>query len=166
MPAPKGNTYRKTHGMSGTPAHYTWVGMRYRCTDPESSRWEDYGGRGIKVCSRWLESFENFFEDMGERPAGKTLDRIDGDGDYAPANCRWATKEEQANNKSNTRWLEYEGIRLPVQLWAAQLGIRARTLLQRIDRDGRTVHDALTLPVSQSRRGRVHGAREARTRTN
>ena len=82
------------HGMSRTPTHNSWRQMKSRCLDPNSNGYKYWGGRGIKVCKRWLE-FENFLQDMGVRPEGTTLDRINNDGNYEPKNCRWATKAEQ-----------------------------------------------------------------------
>lgn len=70
-----------------------------RCTNPGATKFKDYGERGISVCARWLDSFENFLADMGERPDGKTLDRMQNDGNYEPGNCRWATPKEQATNR-------------------------------------------------------------------
>ncbi len=90
-----------THGHAGggqSPTYQTWRGMIQRCTNPNYSGWEYYGGRGIGVCERWCE-FANFIADMGERPDGLTLDRIDSDGNYEPANCRWATPAQQTANR-------------------------------------------------------------------
>ena len=80
------------------PLYDTWIGMRQRCNDPKHSHYGYYGGKGMEVCVRW-NSFQNFIADMGDRPENQTLDRVDGDGDYEPANCRWATHSEQALNR-------------------------------------------------------------------
>jgi hypothetical protein len=99
----RNNTLRSTvHGCSIrgniTIEYRTWLNMRNRCNNPRAEKWADYGGRGIKVCARWSD-FRNFLADMGKRPEGTSLDRVNNDGNYAPDNCRWATPIEQANNK-------------------------------------------------------------------
>lgn len=100
---------RKTHGMSGTPTYNSWMGMRQRCHNPNAWNYPHYGGRGIRVCTRWLESFENFLADMGEKPSRQhSIGRINNDGDYTPDNCQWETIGQQVHNK---RWPDWTRIR-------------------------------------------------------
>jgi hypothetical protein len=90
----------RTHGMSSSETYNSWSKMLSRCFDKNSDVWDYYGGRGIVVCERWQNSFENFLEDMGERPKDKTLDRVDTNGNYEPLNCRWSGKTEQSFNRN------------------------------------------------------------------
>lgn len=91
---------RRTMGWSST--YRSWQAMKRRCLNPKVRGYKNYGGRGITICERWLESFENFLADMGPRPPGMSLDRIDPNGNYEPGNCRWATAKEQSLNKRSS----------------------------------------------------------------
>lgn len=120
------------HGMSQTPTYGSWAAMLDRCFQATDPDWNLYGGRGIKVDQRWLK-FENFLADMGKRPEGTSIDRIDPNGDYCKENCRWATAKEQANNRRNNRFLTFKGATKTLAEWALELGLGRSTQLLVID---------------------------------
>jgi hypothetical protein len=139
-----------THGKSGTTTHTIWHGIIQRCLSQTHHAYPDYGGRGIGVCARWQESFSNFLADMGERPPGMSIDRIDNDGNYEPGNCRWATRTEQASNTRRSRKLTHGGETMTMSGWSRRIGISPSTLSERLTR--MSVGDALSLPKQTTRR--------------
>lgn len=136
---------RRTHGGSKSREHLIWKAMRQRCLNSKCPAYANYGGRGIKVCERW-HSFAMFLADMGRAPDGLTIERVNNDGPYSPDNCRWATRAEQTRNTRKNRFLTHDGRTLHVSEWARVVGIQRTTIEGRLKR-GRTVHDALTVPV-------------------
>ncbi len=106
-----------------------WKGIKYRCSNSKCVEFTRYGGRGIKVCERW-KKFKNFLADMGTRPSGKSIHRINNDGDYEPGNCKWATRLEQASNKSDNRWISVNGEKRYIAETARLLGVN-RYLIDR-----------------------------------
>ncbi len=122
------------HGASGSSEFRTWCGMRQRCYDKNQPAYPDYGGRGITVCQRWMDSFENFMEDMGLRSSGMTLERKDNSGNYEKSNCVWATRKVQNNNKRSNVFIEHEGKRQTLSQWSSETGIPYCTLRMRIVR--------------------------------
>lgn len=107
----------RTHGMRKTTTYKAWGSMRERCLCEWHKSYPRYGGRGIRICQRWLDSFESFLEDMGARPPGMSIDRKDNDGDYTPTNCRWATGKQQCRNKSNNTRLTAYGETKTIAEW-------------------------------------------------
>lgn len=136
---------RKTHGMKGTPTYTTWKGMNQRCRDTNSGSYKYYGARGIKICKRW-KRFENFLADMGERPKGKTLDRIDNNEDYCPENCRWATRKQQMRNMRRNRIIRYKDKDYCLSELASKFDIHIATLWCRLEKSW-PIEKALTVPV-------------------
>lgn len=139
----------RTHGESKkTPEWSVWCDMRKRCYDRDYKQYADYGGRGITVCDRWRESYENFLTDMGRRPSPQhQLDREKNDGPYSPDNCRWVTRKEQARNKRNNRLITHGGRTQCLAAWAEEIGIGSATLGKRL-KAGWDVARALSHPVS------------------
>ena len=140
-----------THGMTHHPLARTYRGMIERCYNPRLEAYPHYGGRGITVCDRWLESIANFVADMGERPEGKTLDRIDLDGPYCPENCRWATSIEQMNNRTNSRFLTHDGQILTLAQWSRITGVSYGAIWRRL-LAGWTIERTLSEPMRGARR--------------
>lgn len=138
------NQMRATHGMSLTPIYSCWRGMLQRCENSKSKDFKRYGARGITVCQRW-KSFEAFLEDMGEKPDGLTIERIDTNGNYEPSNCKWATPKQQARNRRDNVILQFNGQSKTVAEWADETGLERKTLEYRI-RVGWDVAKALTTP--------------------
>lgn len=126
----EGNAFR--HGKCHTPEWVVWCSMRQRCSDPKTKSYVDYGGRGIRVCRRWSE-FLSFFEDMGKRPAGCSIDRIDTNGNYTPKNCRWATRKQQNRNTRRNRFLVYRAQRRCLSEWCELLALEYGTTLTRLN---------------------------------
>lgn len=123
----------RSHGMSKNPIYYIWDSMMQRCRNQHHKSFMNYGGRGIKVCDDWL-TFENFYADMGDPPPGKSLDRIDCNGDYSPGNCRWSTQKQQGRNKRTNRLIAFQGQTLTLGAWAERSGIHRVTLSDRLKR--------------------------------
>jgi hypothetical protein len=147
-----GNAKRKNQ----SPEYRAWCSLKSRCFNPAAINYHSYGGRGIKVCDRWLHSFENFLADMGNKPSKHhTIDRINNDGDYSPDNCRWTTKFEQDANKSNNLLITCNGETHPAFVWAKLTGINRQTIISRINQLNWSAEKALTTPVKSRKSRRI-----------
>lgn len=133
-----------TSGGKITPEYRAWAHMKYRCYDEKCDQFNNYGGRGVIVCDRWLNSFENFLEDMGLKPSLlHSLDRFpDTNGNYFPDNCRWGTSEQQANNRRNNRIVEYMGEALSLTQAAKRMGMWEQNLRRELKK-GATIPDVI-----------------------
>lgn len=142
------------HSITGkrTAEYQCWLDMKQRCLNPMSTSWEYYGGRGIGIDCRWIDGesgmsgFACFLADLGARPAGMTMDRIENDKSYGPGNCRWATRADQISNRRVTRTVVVEGETLSLTDACARLGIKRKPIAQRIDR-GIPAQEAIETPV-------------------
>jgi len=124
--------------------------MKDRCVNQANPSYEGYGGRGISVCDRWINSFESFLLDMGYRPVGCSIERIDNNGNYEPSNCRWATRKQQASNTRSVHWVTVNGTKMTMTDAAKSVGMRVGTLSERIRR-GMDDQEALSTPVQKRR---------------
>ena len=121
--------------MTNIRTYKSWDSMKQRCLNKNCIKYIDYGGRGIIICEEWssINGFENFCKDMGERPENRTLDRIDNNKNYCKENCRWATVEEQMNNRRNSRFITYKKKTQTVAQWSRELGICDKTIYYRLN---------------------------------
>lgn len=137
---------RKSHGRTTKdPTYMSWCAAKNRCYTRNSTKFSEYGGRGIAMCERWRNSFEEFLSDMGERPTGKTLDRIDPNGNYEPLNCRWATPAQQSSNtRRNIIW---RGERTTIKAVADRVSV-PRTSLNKLIARGMPIEDAVSYAIA------------------
>lgn len=140
------------HGGRHSALYPTWCNIKARCHNPNHPRYRHYGGRGIFMCEEWKASFDTFRRDMGERPPGMSVDRIDNNAGYSPENCRWATQKVQCRNKRDNRILTAHGISAPMAEWAERSGISTGTIWMRLE-SGWSEHDAVSIPLVKRRAG-------------
>lgn len=120
------------HGKCTTPEYESWKSMLARCHNPNAHAYQHYGGRGITVCRRWRASFLSFYEDMGPRPHGHSIDRIDNNKGYSKKNCKWSTQKQQTRNMRRNRVIAYKGKSQPLLAWAEETGISYQVLQNRL----------------------------------
>lgn len=142
------------------PLYQVWQGMLGRCRNPNYKQWADYGGRGIRVCERWQKGYAAFVEDMGPRPEGYTLDRIDNDGDYEPGNCRWASRSWQQRNRRVARFCTIDGRKYRTIELAELAGLNVDSIRKRIER-GLSYEEVIspirvTGTAAKNRRNKTH----------
>jgi len=134
------------HGEKRTQLYYVWSTAKGRCSNPKDPNYARYGGRGIRMCKAWRDSFLQFKKDMGPRPPGLSLDRIDNDGPYSKKNCRWITHLEQMRNQRKTKRFSHEGYNLTLGEWAERVGIAESCLYYRVNEAKWPITRALTTP--------------------
>ena len=144
MSNPKGG-YQIVHGMSDTRTYYVWKLMRQRCSKPTDKDFHNYGARGITVCDRW-QDFRNFLADMGEKPEGYSIERVDNNKGYSPDNCKWIPMSQQARNRRMVRYLTIDGITHNLSDWCRHFGIKPCRAFQRLHW-GWSEYDAVSKPL-------------------
>lgn len=137
--------------MTSRRLFWVWCDMRARCQKPNHKAYKDYGGRGITVCDRWLV-FANFTADMGERPEGGMIDRVDNDGPYSPDNCRWATRKEQNSNRRNCIYVDHNGEQVTLREYCRRKSINYRPIVKRIQNLNWPLDLALTVPLTRGKK--------------
>lgn len=150
--------FKPTHGHTSSrggktvvsPTYQTWNRMKDRVLNPNHEAYASYGGRGVKVCDRWLNSFENFLVDMGERPQGTSIERRDNNGNYEPDNCYWATSKQQGRNKRTNLLLTFHGISRPACEWAERFFLPRHVVYDRV-RKGWPIERVLFTEVTDCR---------------
>lgn len=149
MTGKKNPAYKHGH-TSGkfSPEYQSWATMHQRCGNPNTSGYKHYGAKGIKVCPEWAD-FQQFLRDMGPRPEGMTLDRIDLSGGYNPANCRWADLITQARNSTQVVWVQIGDERKRLVEWCEQIPISINTVRCRVKKHGMSYEEALTTPIQK-----------------
>jgi hypothetical protein len=159
-------SWNKKHGKTKSVEYAIWNSMKMRCNNLNNDSYDYYGGRGIKVCERWANSFENFYEDMGKRPEGMSIDRIDVNADYCPENCRWATVEEQSRNKRDNVYIEYKGERKILSDWAKELNMSVPALSNRLNKYGYTIEEAFNTKINGSKSSKLSGEKNPMSKLN
>lgn len=128
----RAQTIKLSHGMAESKEFNAWMHAKSRCSNPNNIGFKHYGGRGIAVCEKWAKDFSAFFADMGPCPPGMSIERVDVNGNYEPGNCKWATQAEQTLNTRRTRWIECNGQRKPLAVWAREIGATQQNLRSRL----------------------------------
>lgn len=141
--------YGRWKNPSRTKTYNSWNSMRSRCYRSADKCFNLYGGRGIKICDRWINNYDNFYYDMGECPENMSLDRIDPNGIYEKTNCRWASMKEQQTNRRNNIIIEYNNKKLFLSEWAKETGIKSGTIWKRIIMWNWTIEKALNFPIER-----------------
>jgi len=147
----RAKVFNKKHGGCNTSEYRSWQGLKSRVFNKKNKKYPNYGGRGIVICDRWKDSFENFLKDIGKKPTGKyTIGRIDNDGDYCPENCRWENDFQQAQNKTNNTKILYNGELKCIDTLARECGVERRKFRWRISK-GLNIEQSITLSRSETK---------------